>query len=717
MKKTLFILAIMIISIVSKADEGMWIPMLLEQINEKEMKSLGMRISAREIYDINNSSIKDAIFQFGGGCTAVAVSDKGLILTNHHCGFGEIQNHSSVEHNYLQDGFWAMSLSEELVNPSLTVTRLVRMEDVTSEILNGVSEKFTEKQRDSVIQANRKLVEKKAVEGTKYQASVRGYMYGNEYYLLITETFKDVRLVGAPPSSIGKFGGDTDNWMWPRHTGDFSVFRIYADQDNKPAPYSQNNKPYQPGYVVPVSLKGVNEGDFTFVYGYPGRTQEYLPSFAIHLITEVENPVKIKLRDERLKVYKQFMNQSDLIRIQYASKDAGVANAWKKWIGESEGIRQFQGIEKKKEFETAFTKWVDSDFLRSKQYGKLLPAFEKKWNELSPLQMSSVYLREAALAPEIMQFARNWNRLIEICNAKEIDTASLNKTLISLKAIAHEFFSEYQPAVDQEVMKQVFQILVKEANPDHYPMTLARFSKNPDELKNWVDKAFEQSWLDDSSKVFRYIRDFKPKNIKKLKTDPFFQLWDEVIDIAIEMINPGLTRINNDLDSLMRVYVKAQQEMRPEEQFYPDANSTLRVSYGKVMGFDPRDAVKYEYFTTLDGVIEKDNPSIYDYKVESRLKKLHQAKNFGNYGKDGEMPVAFIATNHTSGGNSGSPVFNADGHLIGLNFDRVWEGTMSDLMFSPDRCRNISADIRYCLFIIDVYANAGHLVKEMKLVR
>lgn len=716
MKKTVLILTLFFQFFFAVADEGMWIPMLLEQVNEKEMKSLGMRISAKDIYDINHSSIKDAIFMFGGGCSAVAVSDNGLILTNHHCGFGEIQNHSTVEHNYLKDGFWAMSLSEELANPGLTVTRLVRMEEVTDQILAGITDNTPEKQRDSIIMANRKIIEKKAVEGTDYQASVRGYMYGNEYYVLITETFKDIRLVGAPPSSIGKFGGDTDNWMWPRHTGDFSVFRIYAGKENKPAPFSSDNKPYKPGYVVPVSLKGVKEGDFTFVFGYPGRTQEYLPACAIQMITETENPVKIKIRDERLKVFKQYMNQSEQIRIQYASKDAGVANAWKKWIGESEGIKQFDGVEKKKAFEAEFVKWVNSDFLRSKQYGKLLPAFEQKWAELTPLQMAAIYLREAGFAPEIMAFARNWSKLEEICSTTEIDTALLNKTIQSLKIMSRDFFMEYQPMVDQDVMKHVYLILVKEGNPEYYPSTLAELAANPEQINEWIDKAYNKSWLDDSTAVFNFLQSFKPKNLKKLQSDPFYKLFKEAGDITAEKIAPGLVKINKDLDSLMRVYVKAQMEMNPNGRFYPDANSTLRVSYGKVMGFEPRDGVKYEYYTTLEGVVEKDNPNIYDYKVEPRLKKLYGSKNYGRYGSDGLLPVAFIATNHTSGGNSGSPVFNADGQLIGLNFDRVWEGTMSDLMYSPDRCRNITVDIRYCLFIMDIFANAGHLVQEMKIV-
>jgi len=714
--RRILLIALLIRFLPLSADEGMWIPMLLEQVNEKEMKSLGMRISARDIYDINHSSIKDAIFLFGGGCTAVAVSENGLILTNHHCGFGEIQNHSTLENNYLRDGFWAKSYADELVNPSLTVTRLVRMEDVTDQMLTGIAGNTTEKQRDSLLLVNRKALEKKAVEGTDYQASVRSYMYGNDFYLLITETFKDVRLVGAPPSSIGKFGGDTDNWMWPRHTGDFSVFRIYAGKDNKPAAYAADNKPYKPGYVVPVSLKGAQEGDFTFVFGYPGRTQEYLPSYAIQMITEVENPVKIQLREERLKVFKEFMNRDEKIRIQYASKDAGVANAWKKWIGESEGIEQFEGVAKKQAFEADFTKWVNSDFLRSKKYSKLLPSFETKWKELTPLQMAAVYMREALAAPEIMQMARNLARLEEIAASSNPDTAALRKIISGLKPVARDFFHEYQPQVDKEVMKQVYRIFLQKADAAYCPAALSGLTANPSSVETWVEKAYSKSWFDDSTTVYRFLDHFKLKDIKKLKSDPFFQIFKEASLITAEKITPGLSRINKELDSLMRVYVQAQMEMKPDGRFYPDANSTLRVSYGHVKGFEPRDAVVYKHFTTLDGVIDKDNPAIYDYQVDARLKKLYASKNFGRYGVNGTLPVAFIATNHTSGGNSGSPVFNADGQLLGLNFDRVWEGTMSDLMYSPDRCRNITVDIRYCLFIMDVFANAGHLVKEMKIV-
>ena len=696
-----------------RADEGMWIPMLLEQLNEKEMMDMGMRISAKDIYDINHSSLKDAILLFGGGCTAVIISDEGLIATNHHCGYRAIQSHSTIEHDYLTNGFWAMNRTEELSNPGLTVTRLVRMEDVTAKMLQNTNASMTEKARDSVLKVNANTIKTEAEKDSHFKAYVRAFYYGNEFYLFVTEVFKDVRLVGAPPSNIGKFGGDTDNWMWPRHTGDFSLFRIYTDKDNKPADFSENNIPYKPLYSVPVSTKGVKEDDFTFIFGFPGSTQEYLPSDAVEMITQVQNPVRIDLRRQKLDIYESFMNSDQQVRIQYSAKHAGLANGWKKWIGESKGIQKLDGIEKKQDYEKRFTQWAASKPANT----SLLNEFEKTYNQLSPLQLQLIYLNEAGFGIEIVRAARNFSALAKILENKNAKEEDIQKELSRVKQVLTDFYKDYYPPIDKKVMTTMLETWRKNVETESLPPIFGEIAKKyGNDANAYAEMVFQKSMFSDGAVICGFIDNFKKQDFKKILKDPAYILADNLVQHFSKNIQPIIAKTEPKLDSLMRLYMKAQMDMEPEKRFYPDANSTLRIAYGKVKPYTPRDAVFYEYQTTLDGILEKEDPNIYDYVVEEKLRALYKNKDYGKYGVDGKMPVCFIATNHTTGGNSGSPAFNADDQLIGLNFDRCWEGTMSDLMYDPDQCRNIMLDVRYFLFIVDKFAGAGHLVDEMVLV-
>jgi hypothetical protein len=715
---SLLIVALVLSFRLSFAVEGMWLPILLEQLNEPEMKSMGMRISAEDIYSINKSSLKDAILLFGRGCTAEIISDEGLILTNHHCGYGQIQRHSSLENDYLTNGFWAMDRSQELPNPGLSVTLLIRMEDVTKMVLQGVESGMTEQQREQKIKANIAVLEKEATSGNKYGARVRPFYYGNEYYLFVTQTFNDVRLVGAPPSNIGKFGGDTDNWMWPRHTGDFSLFRIYVNKDNEPAEYSADNVPYKPKHHLPVSLKGAEKGDFTFVFGYPGTTQEYLPSFAVEMITAHENPPAIRLRGKRLSIFDSYMQQSDLVRIQYSAKHAGVANFWKKMIGENRGIKRLDAVEKKRALEAEFIKWAAADPERNKLYGRLIPEFEKLYSEFTTLNVDETYLIEAGLSIEVMRFAYSFGQLAALSQKKDASPEELEKLLARQKSAMEGHFKNYHKPLDQKVFAEMMSDWFGHSEAVNIPTGLKIASaKHGGNYEAWAEDVFKKSIFADEIRLTQFLNKYKKSGYKTILKDPAFVLASAIYNHYFDKIQKDIEKLTVRRDSLQRVYMTGLMAFQPDRRFYPDANSTLRVSYGQVDDYFPRDAVHYRHYTTLEGIMEKEDPDIYDYVVEPRLKELYQAKDYGRYAAaDGTMRIAFIASNHTTGGNSGSPVLNADGHLIGVNFDRNWEGTMSDLMYDPDQCRNISLDIRYALFIIDKFAGATHLVQEMTLV-
>ena len=691
------------------AGEGMWIPMLL-QFNEKEMQEMGMKITADDIYSINHGSLKDAIVLFGGGCTGEIVSDRGLLLTNHHCGYGYIQRHSSVAHDYLTDGFWAMNESEELPCPGLTVTILREMRDVTEKVLNGVTDDMGEAERAAKIEENIQKIVATVQEQTEYKVNVEPFFLGNEYYLLLNEVFKDVRLVGCPPSNIGKFGGDTDNWVWPRHTGDFSIFRIYADKDGKPADYSQDNIPYKPAKHLDISLKGANEGDFAFVFGYPAHTSEYLPAVAVDQEANLLDPIRVALRGKVLDIYNKYQEQDPKVRIQYAAKHANIGNGWKKWMGVTEGINNFKGIERKKAYEAQFQEWCLQARNRY-MYIDLLKNFDANYKALEPYELAYTYLTEAGLRIELVNFAGKFIGLSEV--TKDTPQEEIDKMLASLKKAATAFFKDYHQPIDREVAATLLDAYLK-AQPSEFRPDFLNEINN---VEKYVDNLFSKSLLSDEASVIAFLDNFKPKDAKKLQKDPAVKVFQSLIDFYYNSVADALESISIDNERLQRIYMKGQMVMEPEKRFSPDANFTLRVTYGKVEGFCPKDGHQYNCFTTLDGIMQKENPDIYDYVVEPRLKQLYNSKDYGRYAdKDGTMHVAFTASVHTTGGNSGSPILNAEGQLLGLNFDRCWEGTMSDLIYDPSICRNISVDIRYVLFIIDKFAGAHHLIDEMTIV-
>ena len=710
MKKVFLTLLVLTLTIgITRAGEGMWIPMLL-QYNEKEMQEMGMRITAEDIYSINHSSLKDAIVLFGGGCTGEIVSDYGLLLTNHHCGYDYIQKHSSVEHDYLTNGFWAMNRSQELPCPGLTVIFLREMRDVTEKVLYNVNDDMDETERQQLINENMKKLIAEVEKTTPYKVSIKPYFLGNEYYLLLNEEYTDVRLVGCPPSNIGKFGGDTDNWVWPRHTGDFSIFRVYADKDGHPADYSADNVPYKPAKHLDISLKGSEEGDFAFVFGYPARTSEYLPAVAVDQEANVIDPIAVDLRGKILDIYNTHQEKDKKVRIQYASKHAGLGNGWKKWMGVTEGINHFHGVEKKRFYEESFQEWC----LASRQrylYINLLKNFEQKYAELEPYRVAYTYLTNAGLNIEIMSFAGNFSELSRV--TKDTPQEEIDKMIASLKEVSAEFFKDYYQPIDEEVTRTMLNEYLNNQPADFRPS----FLNDIKDVDAYVAMLFGKTMFANEEKVNAFLNNFKPAHAKKLQKDPALTAYQSMISFFREEINPNMKPINDELARMQRLYMKGQMLMEPEKRFSPDANFTLRVTYGKVEGFRPQDGKNYRYFTTLEGIMEKENPDIYDYVVEPRLKELYNNKDYGRYSdKDGTMHVAFTASVHTTGGNSGSPILNADGQLLGLNFDRCWEGTMSDLIYDPDICRNISVDIRYVLFIIDKFAGAGHLIDEMTIV-
>ncbi len=720
MKK--FIIAFFVFISIAKVDlyakEGMWVPLFLQELNEAEMKKMGLNISAEDIYSISQTSLKDAIVIFGGGCTGEVVSDQGLVLTNHHCGYGAIQNHSSIEHDYLTHGFWAMDKSEELANPGLTVTFLVQMREVSDDVLEGTSEDMKEADRQKIIDENiKKLIADEPIEEGN-QVIIKPFFSGNRYILFVYDIFTDVRLVGAPPSNIGKFGGDTDNWMWPRHTGDFSVFRIYADSNNRPAKYSKDNVPYQPKTHLSISLKGEKKDDFTFIFGYPGTTKEYLPSDEIKLITEVENPVRIKLRTLRLNTMKAAQNADPKVRIQYARKVASIANSWKKWQGENRGIKRLNAIAVKQENEKNIQRWVDADPQRKEMYGSLIPSFRKLYEDMTPLRLKYQYYREAGMGIELVSFASRFSRLIDLVNEPEADMEKIKKASESLKAYSEGFYKDYVPAIDKQVSADLLSEFAGAYPTAQLPEELQTIQlKYKGDYAAFSAKMMDKSVFTDQKAIQAILDNPSKKAIKKLTKDPAFKLALSFMDYG-RKINEEIKDLEYQSVALRRNYMKLQMAYDTNKVFYPDANFTMRIAYGFVDDYKPKDAVKYEYFSTLEGILEKEDPDIYDYVVEDKLKELHKNKDYGPYADaDGTIHVGFTASNHTTGGNSGSPVFNADGHLIGINFDRNWEGTMSDLMYDPDQCRNISLDIRYCLFIIDKFAGAGHLVEEMTLIK
>jgi len=715
MKKIAFIIILLqaIVAGTLHADEGMWLPLFIERLNYVDMQKEGLHLTAEEIYSINHSSLKDAIIIFGGGCTGEMVSDEGLVLTNHHCGYGSIQSHSSVDHDYLTTGFWAMNQSEELPNDGLRARFLVSITDVTQDVLSELKEAISEADRAARLKEISKKLELNATSDNQYETRVSGFYNGNEYYLFVYETFRDVRLVGAPPSSIGKFGGDTDNWMWPRHTGDFSVFRVYATPDGKPADYSSINVPYKPKHHLPISIKGVQKNDFAMILGYPGSTDRYLTSYGINLILEKANPAIVKIRTKKLEIMQADMDASDEVRIKYASKYFGTANTWKNKIGESRGLKRLKVIDKKRELEDRFADWVNGDKDRMLKYSDALLNLSNAYEAISATELATRYNAEAInRGCEIITFMRSYQSLADELAKPPAEAKELKSLTKKLQIASGKYFKDYDAATDSKLLAAMLDIYRRDVEAKYQPSMLAEIDKKyKGDFTAYASRIFDRSIFASQERVFAFL---KNPSLKTLQKDPGYKLMTAFSENSKRI--DALTQASTDLLARgRRLYMAGLREMQPDKKFYPDANSTMRLTYGKVLDYYPADAVHYDFVTTLKGVMEKEDSTNSEFEVPTKLRQLYQQKDFGRYGKNGEMITCFLTNNDITGGNSGSPVMNGDGELIGLAFDGNWEAMSGNIAFEPDLQRTICVDIRYVLFVIEKYAGAGNLINEMTI--
>lgn len=720
MTKKFFLLAIVALLIFFNAfavpDEGMWLPMLVKRLNAEDMAKHGCKLTPEEIYQVNQTALKDAIVSLEF-CTAEIVSENGLLFTNHHCAYSAIQENSSLEHNYLDNGFWAKSFGEELKIPGQTASILVRMEDVTAEVLKGIDENTSAGDRSKMVGDAIKEIAKKASEEGKYKAVVKDMFNGNEYYLFIYETFKDVRLVGAPPQSIGKFGGDTDNWMWPRHTGDFSLLRIYANKENKPAEYSPDNVPYKAKHVIPVSLKGYKEGDFAMIMGFPGRTNRYITSPAMELQMQYINPVQIKLFGKKLETWKKDMNADTKVRIQYSSKHATLANSWKYYIGQNEGLERLGVIGQRKKEEEAFTTWANSSE-STKKYAGILKEYSSLVDSYKDVVAQLFYLNFAGKSCEASALIKYLNKVKEEVSKKPIDAKALNASIEDAKKFAEDFYKDYNATTDYHVVCEMLMLYMNDISASKLPPAIAKISSakgknNEEKIKNWASKLFDKSIFTSKEKFDKWLS--KP-NAKSLDKDPLVVFTNELTQFSSATISPAQQKYVSQTEQLKRTYLEGLFKFKKEHKFYPDANSTERLTYGNVRAYAPRDAVNFNYYTTTDGILQKaSKEKSSDFYVPESLIELIKKKDFGSYAENGELKVAFLTNNDITGGNSGSPVMNDKGELIGIAFDGNWEAMTGDLVFDPELKRTICVDIRYVLFIMDKYAGATNLVNEMKL--
>jgi hypothetical protein len=700
---------------VVKADEGMWLPALIQKLNIGEMKAMGCELTAEEIYSINHASLKDAVVALDhGSCTAELVSAEGLLLTNHHCGFDEIQEHSSVDHDYLQNGFWARTKEEELPNPGKTASFLIRFEDVTERVQKQLTDSMTESQRNDKIREVASEIEKEATKDTHYEARVQPFFNDNKFYLFVYQTFRDIRLVGAPPKSIGKFGGDTDNWMWPRHTGDFSMFRIYCDKDGNPADYSPDNVPYHPKHFLPISLNGYKKGDFAMVLGYPGSTNRYKTSFGVQYTMDVTNAIRVQIREAKLNIAKDYMSTSQRANIQYAAKYARSSNYYKYSIGQNEGLRKLHVIEGKQATEKQFTDWVNADPERIKKYGGALDLIKKSYTNLDDEKAYEYMVEGMVRGPEIFYFAYRTRPLYDALKAgKNSDRISLTSERV--KNSLENFFKDYDAETDRKIAAALFDIYSKNVVAKYQPRFVYEVrTKYKGDFDKFTKDLFAKSIFPDESKLEAF---FKNPSAKVLEKDPIFNV---AIDIfrTLNFIADEMDKTTPDLEKGNRLYLAGLMEMMQDKNFYPDANSTMRLTYGTVGDYIPRDAVRYDYYTTIAGYIEKEIPGDEEFDVPSRLKELYQKKDFGPYADiDGTLHTCFTTNNDITGGNSGSPVINAKGQLIGIAFDGNWEAMSGDIAFENQLQKCINVDIRFVLWTIDKFAGAENLIQEMTIVK
>ncbi len=720
MKKIILALSFFFFVVINSvhADEGMWLLSLIKKQNYEAMRAAGLQLTPEQIYDEQNPSLKDAIVWFNGGCTGEIVSSEGLVLTNHHCGYGAIANHSTVEHDYLNDGFWAQTMKDELSNPGMFVSVLVRMEDVTSQVLQACAGLEGQAREQAVAKISKDIVAK-ATEGNGYNANIKEMFQGAEYYLFVFETFKDIRLVGAPPSSIGKFGGDTDNWMWPRHTGDFSVFRIYADKNNKPAEYSAENVPYKPKKYLNVSLKGFNKGDFSMIIGFPGRTNRYLTSYSIDMNLKETYPALVGLWDKQLEIMKKYMDADPKVRIELASQYAGIANAWKYFLGQTGYDVADKLINMKLAEEKKFTDWANSltnDSLKN-IYTKVLPSLKKKYDEYRPNNLPSLYANRL-LVLDLISFSNKFGALYDVLKTEPVDAVKRDELIGKLQQTTQDHFINYIASEDQEVSYEWLSLFNKGVPKDKQGTFISditlQYKKLSEEaaLKQYIADVFAKSIFTSEAKVKAFLA--KP-SYKTLEKDPAYQLAVKITKFANQF--PTSLSLANAVKTDSRIYLQGLRMMNAQENYYPDANSTIRLTYGKIMDYDPRDAVHYNFYTTLTGVMQKENPTDEEFIVPAKLKELYMKKDFGAYESNGDVPVNFITNNDITGGNSGSPIINANGELIGIAFDGNSEAMTGDFYFNPALKRTIAVDIRYVLFIINKYAGASRLMNEMTIAK
>ncbi len=714
MKRLLSILIALIVSfnMSVRADEGMWLLPLLEQLNMGTMTEMGLELSAEDIYSINQSSIKDAIVIFGGGCTAEIVSSQGLLLTNHHCGYGQIQSHSSVEHDYLKDGFWAMSKQEELPNPGLSATFLVRIEDVTDRVLSNVTDGMSESERSETINSVRGEIADEATEGNNYNASVSSFFGGNNYYLLVYERYSDVRLVGAPPSSIGKYGHDSDNWEWPRHTGDFSVFRVYMSPDGNPTEYSEENIPLKPRHHLPVSIKGVEENDFAMVMGYPGGTQRYMTSYGVDEVLSITHPNRIKIRGIRQEILMADMMADPKVNIQYASKYSGSSNYWKFSIGQKEGLERLKIKSKKENTEKRFTEWVNKRNKRKEKYGDALNMIKNAIESRAEYNNAQQYLQECLLmGSELPGMARSAQGLLAALSGD--DDEAVIEAIEGLKERADGFYKDYNAPTDKKATTAMIKVFKEDIDPQYWPDFVTQLDKQFNgDIESYVDYLFDNSIFTSRDRLMSFL---DSPDAETLETDPALKNGMDVIMVYRDLMQRS-GKFSSDLSKGRRLYIAGLREMDPTLVEYPDANFTMRLTYGTVLPYQPKDAVIYKYYTTMDGVMEKYIPGDYEYDLPDDYIQLYNEKKFGRYADPaGYMPICFLTNTDITGGNSGSPVINGKGELIGLAFDGNWEAMSGDVAFEPELQRCISVDIRYVLWVMDIYAGAGHLVEEMDI--